>query len=359
MSLHFVPLKIMEVRKETPDCVSILFHVPDDLASKFVFTQGQNITVRTNDQSGEVRRSYSICSAPHENELRVAVKRVEGGLFSNLANHRLKAGDTLEVLPPTGKFFTSLHSGNKKRYLAIAAGSGITPVISIIKTTLKSEPHSTFTLMYGNRSRSSIIFFEELEGLKNKYVDRFQLIHILSREKTDVPVNFGRIDVNKCATLAKIIPFSMMDEIFLCGPEEMIFSIKRWLEESGIDKRKIHFELFNTPGEQRMRAADRASQGTNRGQQSVVTVKLDGITFDFNLASEGTSILDAALQKGADLPFSCKGGVCGTCRAKLIEGEVQMDTHWALEDDEVAKGFILTCQSHPKTDKVVIDYDSR
>jgi len=359
MSIHFHRLKIKEVRRETPDCVSIAFDVPASISTSFSFKQGQNITIRHLLNGEELRRSYSICAAPHENELRVAVKKVSGGLFSSLANDQLKPGDELEVMPPTGQFFTPLHAGNKKQYLAFAAGSGITPVISIIKTTLQVEPGSTFTLVYGNRSRSSIIFFEELEALKNIYMDRFNLIHVLSREKMDAPINSGRIGAAKCEALAtRLIDFSRMDEIFVCGPEEMIFDVRDWLEKQGIEKKKIHFELFTTPGQKKSGVASR-EPGVITGPKSKITVKADGRSFDFELPFDSDSILDAAIQQGADLPFSCKGGVCSTCRAKLIEGAVEMEVNYALEPEEVANGFILTCQSHPKTERVVIDYDAR
>jgi ring-1,2-phenylacetyl-CoA epoxidase subunit PaaE len=361
MSIHFHSLTIKEVRSETPDCVSISFHIPTELQSVFKFSHGQNLTVKTKIGNEEVRRSYSICTAPFENELRVAVKRVESGLFSTFA-HQLNAGDVLDVLPPTGRFYTQLDPKNKKNYLAFAAGSGITPVISIIKTTLATEPNSTFTIVYGNRSRSSIIFLEELEGLKNKYLERFNLIHVLSRERTDTSLNFGRINAEKLAQLHKVIDFSSMDEIFLCGPEEMIFTAKEFLEASGVDQKKIHFELFTVPGEKSRESGVRSRESevaNDKGPKAKITLKLDGRSFDFDLAFDGDTILDGALKLGADLPFACKGGVCSTCRAKLVEGEVEMEMNWALEPEEVEQGFILTCQSHPKTERVVVDYDLR
>jgi len=373
MSIHFHPLTIKEIRSETPDCVSISFDVPPELESVFRFSHGQNLTVKTKIGNEEVRRSYSICTAPHENDLRVAVKRVESGLFSTYA-HKLTAGDVMDVLPPTGRFYTKLDPKNKKSYLAFAAGSGITPVISIIKTTLATEPKSNFTLVYGNRSRSSIIFLEELEGLKNKYLERFNLIHVLSRERVDSNLNFGRINAEKLAQLHKVVDYSSMDEVFICGPEEMIFTTKEFLEASGVDKKKIHFELFTVPGEESRKSVPPALGGTGMtrsresgvktvekesGPKSKVTLKLDGRAFDFELPFGGDTILDAALKLGADLPFACKGGVCSTCRAKLIEGEVEMEMNWALEPEEVEQGFVLTCQSHPKTEKVVVDYDLR
>jgi ring-1,2-phenylacetyl-CoA epoxidase subunit PaaE len=357
MSIHFHPLKIKEVKKETADCISVLFEMPDELKEEFAFRQGQSLTMRTFLNGEEVRRTYSICSSPMDHEWRLAIKKQEGGLFSGFANEKLKKGDVLEVMPPVGNFYTELNPSNKKNYLAFAAGSGITPVVSIIKTTLITEPHSTFTLVYGNRSRSSIIFFEELEGLKNKFTDRFNFIHILSRERTDAPVNSGRINLDKLTELNKLIRYTEMDEFFICGPEEMIFSVKEFLEQKGVEPRKIHFELFTTPG-QRVKTVSSGKRVTSGGPNSKITVKLDGRSFDFDLSMNSEMvILDAALKQGADLPFACKGGVCCTCKARLLEGKVEMDVHWGLEEEEIEKGYILTCQSHPKTERVVVDFD--
>lgn len=356
MAVHFHKLEVKEVVKETQDCVSIAFDIPDDVKDEFRFEQGQNITIKKIIDGEEVRRSYSICSAPFEHELRVAIKKVDNGKFSSFANNELQAGDKLDILPPTGKFNTKLNPANSKQYLAFAAGSGITPVISIIKTTLQQEPNSLFTLVFGNRGRNSIIFFEELEGLKNKYLNRFSLINILSRERTDAPINSGRIDADKLTELAKLINYGQMDEIFICGPEEMIFCVKDFLENRQIDKKKIHFELFTTPGQKRVVPRKQVVQ-ISGGPESNITVKLDGRSFDFKLGLNSENILDAALKQGADLPFACKGGVCCTCKAKLIEGEVEMDVNWGLEQEEIEQGYILTCQSHPKTEKVVVDFD--
>lgn len=356
MAVHFHKLKVKEVKQETADCVSIAFHIPADLEKEFSFEQGQNITIKKEIDGEELRRSYSICSAPFEKELRVAVKQVDGGKFSSFANTHLKAGDELEILPPTGKFNTTLEKTNTKKYLAFAAGSGITPVISIIKTTLQTEPGSSFTLVFGNRGRSTIIFFEELEGLKNKYLNRFNFINILSREKTDAPINSGRIDPDKLIQLGRLIDYKNTDEFFICGPEEMIFCVKDFLESSGINSKKIHFELFTTPG-QKQQSVKKQQATDNSGPKSNITVKLDGRTFDFDLGYNSENILDAALKQGADLPFACKGGVCCTCKAKLLEGEVEMEVNWGLEQEEVEQGFILTCQSHPVTEKVVVDFD--
>jgi ring-1,2-phenylacetyl-CoA epoxidase subunit PaaE len=357
MAVHFHKLTIKEVKSETADCVSIAFTLPESLQAEFIFEQGQNITIKKEINGEELRRSYSICSAPFENELRVAVKKVEGGKFSTFANTALKPGDELDVLPPTGKFNTKLNPQNTKQYVAFAAGSGITPVFSIIKTTLQTEPASSFTLVFGNRGRHSIIFFEELEALKNKYLNRFNLINVLSREKTDAPVSFGRIDLQKLTELNKLIDYKNTDEFFICGPEEMIFCVKGFLEQAGIEQRKIHFELFTTPGEKKSAVVSRQSSVKDSGPTSKITVKLDGRSFDFALGFNGENILDAALKQGADLPFACKGGVCCTCKAKLLEGEVEMDVNWGLEHEEVEQGYILTCQSHPVTEKVVVDFD--
>lgn len=357
MSIHFHPLRIRDVRRETPECVSVAFDIPENLRQEFAFKQGQSLTMRAFINGEEVRRTYSICSSPLENEWRVAIKKVEGGSFSAFANDELKKGDVLEVMQPVGKFYTELNPSNKKHYIAFAAGSGITPVMSLLGTTLAVEQQSSFTLVYGNRSRQSIIFFEQLEALKNKYMNRFNLIHILSRERTDAALNFGRLDIEKLQQLDKLIDYSSADEIFICGPEEMIFAIKSFLEAKGIDKKKIHFELFTTPG-QKLQGIKEIRESQTGGPQSNITIKLDGRSFDFNLPlNSDTTILDAALQKGADLPFACKGGVCCTCKAKLLEGEVEMDVHWGLEDEEVEQGYILTCQSHPRTQKIVVDFD--
>ena len=369
MASHFQSLQVEDIRRETADCVSISFSIPPELRSAFQFRQGQNITIRSLVEGKEIRRSYSICSSPLEDELRIAVKKVPGGLFSTYANDQLHKGAVLEVLPPTGKFYTELNAGQQKNYLAFAAGSGITPILSLIKTTLATEPHSHFTLVYGNRNRSSIIFRDQLESLKNRYMQRMALHHILSREKMDTLLNQGRITSQKCGELCgRLIDLPAMDEIFLCGPGEMIFAVKEWLEQKGTDPQKIHFELFNPvekgtddlPAKRQGRKDEGLGEAAAlRGKTSKVTVKLDGISYDFDLPYDGEAILDAALEQGADLPFACKGGVCCTCRARLMEGKVEMEVNYALEKDEMAAGFILTCQSHPRTERVIVDFDSK
>ena len=356
MALHFHSLLVKNIKRETQDCVSISFDTPQKLKKEFEFKQGQSLTLRKIIEGEEIRRSYSICTSPLDNEVRVAVKKVQGGLFSTFANNELKTGDVIEVMPPSGNFYTDLNSTNKKNYVAFAAGSGITPIISLIKTTLLTEPQSTFTLVFGNKNHSSIIFKEELEGLKDKYIERFRLYHILSRERMEAEINYGRINADKCLQLTKLIDLDAADEFFICGPEEMIFGVRDFLQEKGIDKRKIHFELFTTPLRKASSYKPQVVSETNT-ETSMITVTLDGRSFDFNLDYYSNNILDAALAQGADLPYSCKGGVCTTCKAKLIEGNIEMEVNYGLEPDEVQAGYILTCQSHPRSEKVVVDFD--
>ena len=358
--IHFHPLRVKKVNRETEDCVSIELDVPAELEEKFRFRAGQSLTVRKLLNGEDVRRTYSICSAPQEGKLRVAVKKVAGGIFSTWANEELKAGETLDVMPPVGKFYTELDPAQKKNYVAFAAGSGITPVLALIKTTLLTETGSTFTLVYGNRNKNSIIFREELEALKDRFLSRFRIYHILSREQTDAPLNSGRIDTEKLELLSnRLIDLATSDEFFLCGPEEMIFCVQGYLAARGVPAEKIHFELFTVPGQKSSTVKTEEQDHSDAGPKATVQVKLDGVSFDFPLAFGGESILDAALKQGADLPYACKGGVCTTCKARLREGEVNMDVNWGLEPDEIAAGFILTCQAHPKTERVVVDFDEK
>lgn len=356
MSSRFFPLPVKDITRETPDCVSIAFTVPDEWKELFRYQAGQYLNLCVVIDGAEVRRSYSICKAPFEQELRVAVKKTIGGLFSTYANDQLLAGTVLEVMPPQGKFTCSIKAGQKKHYVAFAAGSGITPVISIIKQVLHEEPLSSFTLVYGNRNRHSVIFFEELEALKNKYMNRFSLIHVFSREKTDSSISFGRIDRDKLNALDRLIDYSTADELFICGPEELILTAKDFFEQRGFNRQHIHFELFTTGGAKKQHTTTTQSQ--SGGPASHITVQLDGRSFSFDIPfSSDTTILDAAAAQGADVPYACKGGVCCTCKAKLLEGEVSMDVHWGLDHEEIEQGYILTCQAHPKTEIVVVDYD--
>ncbi len=356
MALHFHKLIVKDIKNESSDCVSIAFDIPEEFKNDFHFTQGQNVTIKFVSGGEELRRSYSICSSPLENELRIAVKKVSNGIFSTFANEKLMVGDLLELLPPTGTFFTEVNPANRKDYVFFAAGSGITPVISIIKTILLTEQNSSVTLVYGNKNVHSIIFREEIESLKDRFMKRFRIFHILSREKTETDFNYGRIDVSKCNHLSKLINFDIIDDFFICGPEQMIFGIKDFLEGWGINSKNIHFELFTTPARKITRIPTQTRSYGKGG--SDITVKIDGRSFDFKLSFDGDVILDAALAEGADLPFACKGGVCCTCKAKLLEGEVEMEANYGLEKSEIKAGFILTCQSHPRSKKVVVDYDA-
>ena len=361
MAKHFRPLTILDIRNETDDCVSVSFQVPDEWKEEFKFRAGQNITLRTMIRGEEIRRSYSICSSPLENELRVAIKKVEEGLFSSHAHAHFKPAQTLEVLAPTGNFVLPINPSNKKHYVAFAAGSGITPVISLLKTILKEEPLSRFTLIYGNRNRSSVIFREELLALKNEFPQQFQLIMIFSREKMDAAVFEGRIDAAKCEMIFKqILPLSKDQEYLLCGPAPMIFSVRSWLMEQTVAEKKIHFELFSDPGELgRPREKTNAVIAESSEMKSLVTIRLDGVSSDYQIPVQGPTILEAAIQAGADLPYACRAGVCASCRAKLVKGEVTMDQNYALADEEIEQGFILACQSHPASERLTIDFDLR
>lgn len=359
-STKFYPLRVRDIRRETADTVSIAFEAPAEHRDLFQYTQGQYLTLRTQLGGEEVRRSYSICSSVPENELRVAVKKVEGGVFSTYANEQLRVGDTLEVMPPQGRFFTSLDPARQALYVAFAAGSGITPVISILKTTLAQEPHSRFLLFYGNRGFDHIIFREQLDDLKNRYPDRLAVYHVLSRESLGSDLFYGRINGDKCRSYARLL-FSPaeVDAYFLCGPEEMILDVKSALEQLTVDPKKIHLELFTTAGaKKRPLDPDAAAARHKNAFDASVTVIQDGMQFDFQLPSDGSTLLDAAMRAGADLPFSCKGGVCSTCKARILEGEVDMDINYGLEPDEVAAGYVLTCQSHPKTKRLVVSFDA-
>ena len=357
MAVHFYRLPVKDIRKETEQCVSICFDIPPDLSEVFTYRAGQNITIRYDTPEGVIRRSYSICSSPRDSEFRIAVKHLEGGIFSTYANTLLQTGDTLEVLAPTGSFTTAVDPGASRHYCFFAAGSGITPVISLIKTLLIEEPKSQVTLFYGNRSVSSIIFKEQLEALKNRYMSRFSLTYILSGEQTGSLLQQGRIDAAKCRVLATLHDFKGADAFFLCGPEGMIFTIRDFLEAMGVPPNKIHFELFTTPAQKTTVPFHPAKEPPAEGY--AITVRADGLSHTFHLKDLRNNLLDAALEAGLDLPFSCKGGVCCTCKSKLLEGRVEMQSNYGLEPEELEAGFILTCQSHPLTQKVVIDFDAR
>ncbi len=355
---QFHSLTIKEVRPETREAVSLAFELPETLKDTYAFTQGQYLTLRTLIDGEEVRRSYSICTGINDGELRVAVKKLPGGLFSTFANEQLKAGQVIDVMPPQGKFFTKLDPKQKGNYLAVAAGSGITPIMSIMKSTLETEPESKFTLFYGNYSTTSTMFREQLSDLKNKYMQRLNLVFIFNREQQDIELYNGIIDAEKCnALFEQWVKPGDLTAAFICGPHQMTETVRDSLESHGMDKTKIHYELFTPAGGASVSRQDRPETKIDNAAVSNITVISDGRAIAFDLIRNTESILDAGNKVGADLPFSCKAGVCSTCRAKVIEGEVDMDSNYALEDYEVEAGYVLSCQCYPVTDKVVLDYD--
>jgi len=353
----FHPLTVSQVRNETRDTIAVTFAVPPELQDSFRYQQGQHLTLRAMIDNEDVRRSYSICSAVQEGALRVAIKRTQGGLFSSWANESIKPGSTLDVMPPMGHFNVPLDAANHKHYLAFAAGSGITPILSIVKTTLAAEPHSRFTLFYGNRASSSVIFKDELSDLKDTYMDRLKLAYVMSREQQDIELFNGRITKEKCAQfLRHWVRVDDIDVAFICGPEDMMLGVSEALQEAGMPKSNIKIELFaaSIPKHQhKPRALDPAAAR----HETEVTVIMDGSASSFTMDQDKESLLDAGLRAGIDMRYSCKGGVCSTCRCKLLEGKVDMDVNYALEDYEIARGYVLSCQSFPITDKVVIDFD--
>src|SRR6185437_2022439 len=336
--------------------IALTFDVPPSLRDTFRFEPGQHLTLRTNIGADDVRRSYSICSAVQDGTLRVAVKKAPGGVFSTWANEHIAPGQTIDVMPPLGHFNVPLAANNRKHYLGFAAGSGITPLLSIVKTTLLTETLSRFTLFYGNRSSSAVMFREELADLKDRFLDRFILIYVMSREPQDIDILNGRIDRKKAdALIEHWVDLADIDTAFVCGPDGMMQAVAESLQAHGMPKSRIKIELFAASIPKHERKAQPLPEPGHA--ECEVTVIIDGSVRQYTLEKTKENILDAALQRGIELPYSCKGGVCSTCRAKLIEGEVDMDVNFALEDYEVARGFILCCQSYPVTDKVVVDFD--
>jgi len=357
---QFHTLQVIDVRHETNSCVSVSLDIPTTLKDVYSYQAGQYITFKKEIGGEELRRSYSLCSSPLEQDFRVAIKQVHEGKFSTFACTQLKKGDKIDVMTPMGNFTTPINQSASKNYMAFVAGSGITPVMSLMKTILATEHESTFTLVYGNQNLHSIIFKEDIEALKNKYMGRLQVIHILSREKLETDINNGRINHEKCTQLfSSLLELKKMHHFFMCGPEEMILSVKEYLLAQDVDEKTIHFELFTTSGSKNKQHDWKETHQEDNEKLCTVTIKVDDRTYDIKLAYGGDNILDAALKSGADLPYACKGGVCCTCRAKVIEGEVDMEANYALEKEEVAQGFVLTCQAHPKTERVFIDFDAR
>jgi ring-1,2-phenylacetyl-CoA epoxidase subunit PaaE len=350
------PLTVRAVQPLTDDAVVIEFEVPPELEGEFAFTHGQHVSLRCEAAGDDTRRSYSICNAAGSGQLRVAVKRLPGGIFSAFALEQLRAGDVVEVVTPIGHFNTPLDPSHALSYAMIAAGSGIAPILSNLTTILAVEPQSSVTLIYGNRTVKDIMFLEELEDLKNRYPDRFALYHVLSREEQEVQLFHGRIDAERLTLfLDHLIQPGGVDEWFLCGPREMIESARDVLLARGVESDHVHAELFHAKDAQRPRIEQVAV--TPSADAAEVTIVLDGRSSTFNVDTDGERILDAALRVRSDAPYACKGGVCGTCRARLVSGSVEMDQHFALEQREIDAGFVLACQSHPTTPKVVLDFD--
>lgn len=352
MQFHF--LSISDVRKETSNTVSVAFSIPDNLKADYEFIPGQYVTLKTIINGEDTRRAYSICSAPQDNELRVAIKQVPNGVFSTYANTHLKAGDKLEVMTPNGHFYTDYSS--PKNYVGFAAGSGITPLLSIIKHVLSTDKKNLFTLFYGNKDVNSVIFGKELDALKNVYPSRFSVHYIYSQENYGTDIFYGRIDADKLAIWEKgLFNVQNTDEYFMCGPEKMTADIRNFLEEKNVDSKKIHFELFTTSSTE-TNTEEKTEIATEKVNANVKVI-IDDEEYEFELGSDGENILQAGVDAGIDLPFSCKGGVCSTCKAKVIEGEASMKLNYSLLNEEVEAGYILTCQAHPKSEKLIVSFD--
>ncbi|MEQ1963342.1 1,2-phenylacetyl-CoA epoxidase subunit PaaE [Xenorhabdus khoisanae] len=356
-SHSFHRLSIAAIERETPDAVTVTLHVPDELKSRFCYQPGQHLTLKAQVNGEELRRCYSICSSPLDDALQIGVKAVYQGRFSTFINQQLKVGDELEVMLPQGTFGHCPDVNQQGHYLAIAAGSGITPILSIIKSTLAQESNSTFTLIYGNRTSRSVMFKEALADIKNRYLDRFQVLYLFSQEATDSPLFNGRIDTDHLQRIGKtLLNFAQFNQAFLCGPEAMLDDAHSALEQAGIPAQCIHSERFNTGQMQKAAMGSRPANLTERSETRV-EVHLDGRILDITINAGDDSILDAALRQGADLPYACKGGVCATCKCRLKSGEVDMAVNYSLEPDQLAAGYILSCQSWPKGDGVIVDFD--
>lgn len=351
----FHRLAVDDLRPETDDAVSVTFAIPGELAEDYAFAPGQYLTLRTMMDGEEVRRSYSICSSPDDHELRIAVKKVDGGAFSGWVLDELKSGDELDVMTPTGRFGV-VHAPEQARvHVGFAAGSGITPIMSIVRGILAREPHSRFFLFYGNRTTNGILFRGALEELKDRFMSRLSVFHVLSQEEQDLPILYGRLDRDKVRVLLRaMVPAAAVDHVFVCGPVEMSEEIAATCAEMGIPAEHVHVERFvsGLGGKPRPKAVI-AAEAPPRAIASLI---VDGKRRDVPVA-EGEAILDAALRAGMDLPYACKGGMCSTCRARIVEGETQMDVNYSLEPWELKAGFVLTCQAHPVSDRVVVDYD--
>lgn len=358
---RFHPLTVSNVERLTDDAVAVSFALDDGMVEEYAFEPGQHLTLRAQIDGQEVRRSYSICrsrsDAVARRELRVAAARVANGLMSNWLNDHIKVGDTIDVMTPTGSFTCPTDPQTAKHHLAIVGGSGITPVMSLLKSALEEEPNSSATLIFGNRHSGSIMFLEELEDLKNAYPARFQLINVLDQEASDVELFSGMLNKERLTAIVDgLVGVDTVDEWYLCGPYPMVEGAQQLLQERGVDEHNVHHELFRVGGQDD--PEPEVVVDTSKPPEAVVTVTLDGRTTVVEMPTKAESILAATLRIRADAPYACRGGVCGTCRARLVEGEVSMTRNFALEPDEVAAGIVLACQAHPVTEKVVLDYDA-
>lgn len=356
---HFHTLKVADVHQETPECIVVAFDVPPELRTEFAFQHGQYVTLKLSVNGEELRRSYSICSSPLDTErFCIAVKKVPQGRASSQLVDKLKGGMSIEVMSPMGNFTTALDPAQERQFVAFAAGSGITPILSILKTVLRTEPKSRFTLFYGNTDVDRIIFRERLEELKAQHAGRLEVHHILSKGADEDQLFNGRITTEKAVALVKRFVSDRNDnQYFICGPEQMMVNVSEALESLGADKKRIHIELFGTPVS--TDAKKETTHATSTAFSGIADVKviMDGREHELKIKANGDAVLDAALDAGLDVPYACKGAVCCTCKARVVEGQVEMEMNYALTDDEVADGYVLTCQTHPRSQRVVIDYD--
>ncbi|MCW5656562.1 MAG: phenylacetate-CoA oxygenase/reductase subunit PaaK [Burkholderiaceae bacterium] len=365
MTPLFHPLRVRRIEPDTSEAVIVTFEVPSELRDVFGFTQGQYLTLRREVDGQDLRRSYSICAGVDDGELRVGVRKVNGGVFSNWINERLKPGDRIQVMAPQGRFFVPIDAAQARHYVGIAGGSGITPILSIMKTVLGREPKSRFTLIYGNRALKSTMFKEEIEDLKNRYLARLVLHHVFSDEHTDAPINHGLMNRDKLGEfLRTLVPAKAISHAFVCGPYQMNDEAEAALLAAGVAEDRIHIERFGIAPQ----TADAAGQAVGAvihqaqpgdAELAKVTIIRDGLRREIEFRKDQPSILDCASAAGLEVPFSCTSGVCGTCRAKLIEGRVRMERNFALDKKEVEAGFVLTCQAHPTTERVVLSFDER
>ena len=360
MSVIFHPLRVREVIPDTAEAVVVAFDVPAELREVFSFTQGQYLTLRTEIDGQDLRRSYSICAGVDDDELRVGVRKVAGGVFSNWINAHLKCGDVISVMAPQGRFFVPIEPGARRHHLGIAGGSGVTPILSTMKTVLAREPLSDFTLIYGNRALKSTMFKEEIEDLKNQYLTRLTLHHVFSDEHTDAPLNMGVMTREKIGEfLRTVVPASGIDHAFICGPFQMNDEAEAALLAAGVPEERIHIERFGLAPQAQQVGAVIHEAKPGDAEAARVTIIRDGLKREIAFTKDQPSILDAASAAGLEVPFSCTSGVCGTCRAKLVEGKVRMERNFALDKNDLANGFVLTCQAHPLTPHVVLSFDER